>query len=533
MDGRNVAFSNHAETEADMADVTPMNRTIPGLPNFRGLGGFATGVFMLAAILVSLPLFVWFGCRIEPRADEIAVLVRKTGKDLPSGQIIATDPEQKGIQLKVLAEGRYFKNPYTWGWSTHKITDIPAGRLGVKVRLFGDDLPPGQIIAQDGTDGIGGTKGIIAEVLRPGKYRINPFAYRAEQFDAITVRPGHVGVMISLVGDDVLNNSQLSPEQRNDFLVSASMKGVIPEVVDPGTYYLNPYMVNLVEVNLQSQRFEMSGLDVISFLTLDGFTVIVEGTIEFAFERDKVAQLTHRVGDMDDITQKIILPRARGFSRLEGSKNPAISYIVGETRQKFQNELESHLHLKCIDWGVDVKSVLIRKIVVPDAIASISRDREIAVQDAKKFEQQIEQARSKAELVKQEMLALQNKEQVESETERIRAVISAEQGQEVMVIAAQKDLGVAKLELAAAEHQAAAVILRAEGQKDAILAKNEAEASVLAGEVKAFESGINLARYRFYERIGPKIKSVLSGDQIEGLGSIFSPFLPKGKEVPK
>jgi regulator of protease activity HflC (stomatin/prohibitin superfamily) len=339
--------------------------------------------------------------------------------------------------------------------------------------------------------------------------------------------------MISLVGDDVLNNSQLSPEQRNDFLVSASMKGVIPEVVDPGTYYLNPYMVNLVEVNLQSQRFEMSGLDVISFLTLDGFTVIVEGTIEFAFERDKVAQLTHRVGDMDDITQKIILPRARGFSRLEGSKNPAISYIVGETRQKFQNELESHLHLKCIDWGVDVKSVLIRKIVVPDAIASISRDREIAVQDAKKFEQQIEQARSKAELVKQEMLALQNKEQVESETERIRAVISAEQGQEVMVIAAQKDLGVAKLELAAAEHQAAAVILRAEGQKDAILAKNEAEASVLAGEVKAFESGINLARYRFYERIGPKIKSVLSGDQIEGLGSIFSPFLPKGKEVPK
>ncbi len=107
------------------------------------------------------------------------------------------------------------------------------------------------------------------------------------------------------------------------------MKGVMPEMLDPGTYYLNPYMVIVTEVNLQSQRFEMSGEDAISFLTLDGFTVNVEGTIEYALIRDKAALLTHQVGDMDDILKKIVLPRARGFSRIEGSKNPAKNYIVG------------------------------------------------------------------------------------------------------------------------------------------------------------------------------------------------------------
>ena len=235
-----------------------------------------------------------------------------------------------------MPEGRYFRNPYHWGWEITRITDIPAGRLGVRTRLYGRDLPPGRIVADEDT------KGILPEVLRPGKYRINPYAYAVELFDAISIRPGSVGVVTSLVGKDVLSD-ELPPEARNLFLVGPGMKGVVPEVLDPGTYYLNPYLVNVAEVNLQSQRFEMSGDDAITFLTLDGFTVRVEGTIEFAISRDKAALITHRVGDMEDVLKKIILPRARGFSRIEGSKHPAINFIIGETRQQFQDNLETHL----------------------------------------------------------------------------------------------------------------------------------------------------------------------------------------------
>jgi regulator of protease activity HflC (stomatin/prohibitin superfamily) len=469
--------------------------------------------------LIAAVVFFWFFCRIEPGTGEIAVLIRKTGDNLPAGQVIALEPGQKGIQLEVLSEGRYFRNPYTWSWKKHRILDVPAGKLGVMTRLYGTDQAPSSIIASDGE------KGIVEEILRPGKYRINPYAYHVALFDAINIAPGHVGVVTALTGQDVLNYP-LPPEKRNTFMVDAGLKGVDGMLLDPGTHYLNPYIFNTVEVNLQSQRFEMSGKDVINFLTLDGFTVTVEGTIEFGIQRDEAAYLTHRVGDMDDIIKKLILPRARGFSRIEGSKYPAVNFIVGETRQKFQNELETHLHSKSMGWGVDIKSVLVRKIIVPDEIASINRDRELAVQDAAKYEQQIVQAKSKAELTKQEMLAIQNREKVEADTKRIRAVIDAQQDQSVRLISAQKELDVAQVEYEAAQFQAEAILLTADGQKDAITAQNEAEASVLQNRVTALGTGENYARYTLYEKLAPNILSVLSSDSEGGIGGIFSTYAP-------
>ncbi|MFH1969775.1 MAG: hypothetical protein ABIJ53_05605 [Verrucomicrobiota bacterium] len=125
--------------------------------------------------MVLLPLWFWVFCRIEPGPGEMAVLIHKTGKDLPSGEILATKPDQKGIRLEVLPEGRYFRNPYSWGWQIKPITDIPAGKVCVQTRLYGQDLPPGKIIAEEGS------KGIMAEVLCPGKYRINPYACQVVQ----------------------------------------------------------------------------------------------------------------------------------------------------------------------------------------------------------------------------------------------------------------------------------------------------------------------------------------------------------------
>lgn len=483
--------------------------------------GAAVGMFITLAV-VFIFVFIWYFCRIEPGPDQIAVLIRKTGSDLPPDQILALEPGQKGIQLEVLPEGRYFKNPYTWGWRFHEVTDIPAGKLGVLTRLYGSNLPPGEILAREGT------KGILAEVLRPGKYRINPYAFHVELFDATTIRPGHVGVVTSLIGEDVLTHD-IPEEERNQFLVRAGRKGVVREVLDPGTYYLNPYMVNVVEVNLQSQRFEMSGEDAISFLTLDGFTVNVEGTIEFSIDRASAALLTHRIGDMEDVLKKIILPRARGFSRIEGSKQPAINFIVGETRQQFQNNLEAHLRDKCEPWGVSIKSVLIRNIQPPDQIAGVIREREVAVQNARMFEQQIEQAKSKAELVRQEMLAIQNKEKVQQDTIRIRAVIRAQQDQAVAVTAAERELEVAKLERDAAKFQAEAQLARAAAERDVIRLDNEAQAAVLASQVAAFGDGMTFARHTLYQKIAPQIGYILTGDQDGGLGELLKSYLPEPK----
>lgn len=472
----------------------------------------------IIALIFFTPVFIWTMCRIEPNDGEFAVLIRKTGTDPDPNKIIA-GPGEKGLQLEELAEGRHYRNPYDWDWQYAPITDIPPGRLGILTRLYGNDLPLGEIIAKDGT------KGILPEILGPGKYRINPLLYTfpVPTFPATPILSGNVGVQVSLTGADPLNGEK--ERKVNTFTVDPGEKGVITSTLDAATYYINPYLFNIIPVNLQSSRFEMSGDEAIDFLTMDGFTVKVEGTLEYALTRDKAALLTHEVGDNEDILKKIILPRARGFGRIEGSKGPALNYIVGEMRQEFQDKLTEYLKEQCKPWGVEIRSVLVRNITPPDEIASVVRDRELAKQAVIMFEQQIIQAESKANLGRQEMLAVQSKEKVDAETKKLQAEIKAKQEAQVRLTAAEQTLSVSELQRDAAKEQAAAIIAKAKGEQNVIKAENEAQSNVLIQQTKAFGTGDNYARYLFYKKVAPNIESILANDDPQGMSSLFMPFL--------
>ncbi|MBE6382849.1 MAG: hypothetical protein E7049_07560 [Lentisphaerae bacterium] len=459
-----------------------------------------------AVALVALAAFVWWGCRIEPGNGEIAVLMKKTGRDLPSDAILAPSRDYKGIQADVLPEGRYFRNPWTWEWRYFKALDIPAGKFGVLVRKYGRDLPAGEIIARDES-----YKGIVPDVLGTGRHRVNPYAYDIKLYNDITIKPGHVGVVTRLTGADILSAD--APESAGTgFLVGEGLKGVVDGILKEGTHRLNPFLYSVMIVNVQSQRFELSGADAISFLTLDGFTVQAEGTLEFNLELDKVAILSHEVGDMDDILQKIILPSARGFSRIEGSKKRATEFIVGESRQAFQNSLETYLKRVCAPWGISLNSVLIRDIFAPQEVAKIIRARELAVQEAKKIDQQIVQAKSQAELGRQKALAERNSKVVAAETERIQKRIAAEQSRAERTIAAQTRLEVAATELKAAEAEAAALLAKAEAERKVVEARTTAEASVLKSEVSVYSDESDYVRAKIYEKTAPRIVDVVTAD---------------------
>ena len=58
---------------------------------------------MIAGAIVVMFVSVWFFCRIEPPTGTCAVLTRLDGKDIPANDIIATSPDQKGIQLDPLS----------------------------------------------------------------------------------------------------------------------------------------------------------------------------------------------------------------------------------------------------------------------------------------------------------------------------------------------------------------------------------------------------------------------------------------------
>lgn len=454
-------------------------------------------------------LWVWFGWRIEPENGMFAVLIRKTGKDLPAHEILAPGPEYKGIQAEVLPEGRYFRNPYVWDWELFRVTDIPAGRFGVLIRKFGDDLPEGEILARGPH-----SKGIVREVLGTGRHRINPYAYEVRLYDDIRIRPGHVGVVTALVGADVLGGEAPKTEaDSHGFLAAEGSKGVRRSVLQEGTHRLNPFLYAVSIVNVQSQRFELSGADAITFLTQDGFSVTAEGTLEFNLEAGRVAQLTQEVGDMDDVLQKIILPNARGFSRIEGSKKVATEFIVGESRQAFQDRLETYLRGVCKPWGIALNSVLIRDIFAPQAIAAIVRDRELAVQESRKIDQQMVQAESQAELERQRALAKQNSAVVMAQTEQIRRRIDAERRKAEATIAAETQRDVANVAYAAAQKTAEAKLTAAEAERTVIEARTKAFAEVLRQEVAVYKDEADYVRMKLYEKAAPRVESVLAQPQ--------------------
>ena len=62
-----------------------------------------------------------------------------------------------------------------------------------------------------------------------------------------------------------------------------------------------------------------------------------------------------------------------------------------------------------------------------------------------------------------------------------------------------------------------------------IALENEANASVITSQVKAFSTGNNFARYQLYQKIAPGIKSILTNDDESGLGGLFRPFITPAK----
>ena len=315
---------------------------VDGVPMKWKVGVVAAALFVGVPLII-LPLFIYTECRIEVPSKHMAILIRKVGKDLPNGEEIAPDETYKGVQnqKEQLAEGRYFYNPYFWDWVVVPQVEIPEGKLGVRTRLHGDDLPPDDVIAWKENQ-----KGIVPAVLRPGRYAINArvagapqrrydsYAETIELFDPVTVPAGFKGV--------VTNLSAPLPENPNVLLVEEdNARGVQPKTLDPGTYYVNPYITRINLVDCRSQRFNLKSntSGAMGFPSKDGFWVVLDGRVEFRVKPEEAARVFVTYNDTDngeaideEIVSKIILPNARSFCRIRGSSHSGREFIEGETR---------------------------------------------------------------------------------------------------------------------------------------------------------------------------------------------------------
>ncbi|RMG32228.1 MAG: band 7 protein [Planctomycetota bacterium] len=468
--------------------------------------------------------FVWSECVIDVPNEHVAVLIRKIGRDLPNDMEVAPGPEYKGVQAELLKEGRYFRNPFEWDWEIHKQVQVPPGKVGVVISLTGDDLPAGEFLARKNDDGTW-TKGILPDVLRPGRYALNPYMYELELHDAVTIPAGYRGVVTHLAGP--------LPKVPNQLLSQPGERGVQPQTLDAQTHFVNPYVVRISLVDTRSQRFNLAETKDMGFPSKDGFWVSLDGSIEFRVDPERAAEVFVTYNDTsngdrvdEEIIRKIIMPNARSFCRLEGSNSPGRDFISGETRTKFQQAFEEAMRQACEPLGIQVIQALITRIRPPEQIAEPVRRRELALQEEKKFQQQILQQQEEKKLAEEKALVKQKQALVSIDREIITLLTQAEQEQKVSVTEANQRKGVAEFRLQAAADEAAADLARGSAEADVIRFENAADAAGWRKAVAAFRgNGAAYARYVLLQKTAAAYRRIMANTADSPLMEIFRSFV--------
>ncbi|MCA9264819.1 MAG: hypothetical protein KDA60_13260 [Planctomycetales bacterium] len=499
-----------------------------------GVVGVVGGMFLL----VVFGFLVYTQFRIDVPSEHIAVLIKKTGKDLDNGVELAPDSTYKGLQRDVLQEGRYFRNPYTWTWRVYPMVEIPEDKMGVRIRLHGEDLPYGHFVATKEEQ-----KGIVEEVLRPGRYPINArvqgkederryddYVELIELHEPVTIPAGFKGIVTNLAGP--------IPDDPNVLLVEDNKRGVQKAAKDPGTYYLNPYMVRIDPIDCRSQRFNLSEGHDMGFPSKDGFWVSLDGIIEFRVNPEKASEVyvtynevtndegaANQIGD--EIIKKVIMPNARAFCRLRGSNSSGRDFIGGKTRSAFQAAFQEAIQKTCDQQGIEIVQALITKIHPPQAIAQPVRDREVARQELKQYQQEKLQQDAEAKLAIEKELISQKQALVQAEQQVVQKVTKANESQQVAILKAEEELEVARRDLEAAKDKAEAMLSLAEAEAGIAEFENKAQAAGWKRAVEALGGdGDAYARYVLYQKLAPGFRSIMTNTADSPLMEVFQNLVP-------
>lgn len=603
------------------------------------IGFWWIGLILLALIFYKFVLRVFFGMVIVPE-NRIGLVTKKfvlfgKHKELPDGRIIATKGEA-GYQARTLAPGLYwFMWPWQYSVQFQPFTIIPEGKIGLVLSNDGAELPTGNILGrkvssdnfQDANSFLlnGGQKGRQTSILTPGTWRINTYAFTIQVTDMTHIRENMLGIVTLLDGAPIVHGQIAGkdvPGHNNFqdidmFLVNGGNRGLQPQVILAGSYYINPWAVQLEEIPMTDVPIGHVGV-VISYIGEDGVdvtgesfkhgnivtkgfrgvwmeplgpgkypinkytmkiemvpttnlvlnwanarseshaldknlsTITVRSKDGFPFNLD-VAQIIHipaneapkviaRFGSMNNLVSQVLEPTIGNYFRNSAQDSDVISFL--STRKERQESAKGHIEKVLTEYNVNAVDTLIGDIVPPEALMKTLTDRKIAQEEEKTYDTQKAAQEKRQGMEKETAIADMQKEIVKAQ----QSVEIAQRTADATVKKAEGDATSLKLQVNAeaeatkmrATAQAEATKLNAsadaerisktglaEAEKIMAIGKSTAEAYEL--QVKAM-GGDNFTKFKITEEIGKnKIKVIpdvlISGGNGGGTDSTISGLL--------
>ena len=148
---------------------------------------------------------------------------------------------------------------------------------------------------------------------------------------------------------------------------------------DPGLHFRNPLLTSVEKLSTKTQLLEQSNF----VPTKEGLTVELDTAILVKLDPDEALELYRSVGP--DFVTKVVTPEASSSVRGLTSESKAKAlYTAG--RSEIQNRLKKELQEKLAPRGLSVEDVLLKNVVLPEALSKSIQEKARAEQESARME---------------------------------------------------------------------------------------------------------------------------------------------------
>lgn len=411
---------------------------------------------------------------------------------------------QKGPQIDFLRPGTYNLNTEIFKVEIHDAIQISENEIGIVEAKDGLPMDSSDVVVktpeghnnfQDGQSFLNneGYRGPQEKILTPGTYYINPYLFSVSIREQIKVARGEVAVLISNIGRDP---SEYIPENgtpniegayeesgRMRHVVPKGYRGIQKEVLGPGAYNINPLAYTSIIIPTTTRSVDWSaergtrgsGFDPFKVVSYDGFPMQIEVRCQYRVLPENAPYVVQKLGTISELEANVIHPQIDGIFRAQVSRSPAIAYQ--QNRAEEQKGAEDAVRADLSKYRVEVVSVMITNIHLPEALMQTTQQKNLAEQEKSMYD------------------AKKDAEQRRIEFEKTKAEADAQ----VAIITAEAGIKVAQHEARQTEERArgdaARIRMMAEADASQTTQVGDAEAGVIRSkgeaQAKAYQDQVN------------------------------------------
>lgn len=450
---------------------------------------------------------------------------RAQGHDnFQKGETFLKNGGQKGPQIDFLRPGTYNIFSDMFQVDVKPAVQIKENQIGIVEAKAGEPMGKDDVVGatpdmalhmsyQDGQAFLNahGKRGPQEAVLRPGTYYVNPYLFSVSMQPQTVIKQGEVGVMISNIGKDpselfgddanfvsretavvvataapapgtaaggAAATSATDPDEarlntgvRARHVVPTGFRGIQKEVLNPGKYNINPLAFTVIIIPTTTRSIEWSenqtarDFDPFAVVSRDGFMMQVEVRCQYRILPENAPFVVQKLGSVEELEKNVLHPQIDGIFRAQVSKSPAINYQ--QERASEQLDAENAVKQDLLKYKVEVVSVMICNIKLPEELMHTTQERNLAQQRETMYDAQEKSEKRRIEF-----------QRTKSEADQQEVIIKAEAG-----------IKVAKHEAAQMEERAkgkaAQTRIEAEADADRVKRVGDAEAGVIKAKGEA------------------------------------------------